>query len=133
MNVVYFSNVSNNTARFVDKLDLPAQRIPIFPTEQQLFVTEPYVLIVPTYGAGRDGGAVPKQVKRFLSDERNRSLALGVISGGNSNFGEYFGIAGDAISLKLDIPYLYRFELLGTADDVQAVKTGLTNFQKRNI
>lgn len=132
MNIVFFSNVSNNTARFVEKLDIPAQRIPIFSSEAPLFVVEPYVLVSPTYGGGHNGGrgAVPVQVKKFLSSQENRELCQGVIASGNMNFGEYFCLAGDTLSAKLNVPYLYRFELLGTSDDVQAVQSGLTNLEK---
>lgn len=126
--IVFFSNVSNNTARFVDKLGTPALRIPILAKEQPLLVTEPYVLIVPTYGGGVAKGAVPVQVKKFLNNETNRSLARGVISGGNINFGAAFCIAGDEISRKLAIPYLYRFEVLGTPEDVDNVTVGLDDF-----
>jgi protein involved in ribonucleotide reduction len=28
------------------------------------------------------------------------------------------------------VPYLYRFELMGTAEDVQAVRAGLADFWK---
>lgn len=132
MNIVFFSNVSNNTARFVEKLDIDAQRIPIFSSEAPLFAAEPYVLISPTYGGGHHGGrgAVPIQVKKFLSSVENRNLCRGVIASGNMNFGEYFCIAGDALSTKLNVPYLYRFELLGTSDDVSAVQVGLSNLEK---
>jgi protein involved in ribonucleotide reduction len=34
------------------------------------------------------------------------------------------------VSRKCDVPYLYRFELMGTEDDVAAVRAGLANFWK---
>ena len=54
--IVYFSSATNNTKRFVVKLGMPARRIPLRPTEEPLHVEEEYVLIVPTYGGGGDGG-----------------------------------------------------------------------------
>ena len=91
------------------------------------------MLIVPTYGGGNLKGAVPKQVIHFLNDEHNRSLLRGVISSGNTNFGTAFCLAGDIISQKCKVPYLYRYELLGTADDVARVREGLEEFwQKRS-
>ncbi|SEA05200.1 protein involved in ribonucleotide reduction [Bowdeniella nasicola] len=132
--IVYFSSVSGYTDRFVKRLGLPASRIPLYPNDPPLRVEEEYVLIVPTYGGGNNKGAVPKQVIRFLNDEHNRSLIRGVIASGNSNFGTAFCIAGDIISAKCKVPYLYRFELLGTADDVARVKEGLEEFwQKRSL
>ena len=129
--VVYFSSISGNTRRFVEKLGRPAQRIPLYAKDDPLVVDEPYVLIVPTYGGGPETRAVPKQVIRFLNDEHNRSLCRGVIAAGNTNFGEAYGIAGDIIARKLHVPYLYRFELFGTPDDVTAVQEGLEQFWKQ--
>ena len=126
--LVYFSSASGNTQRFVEKLELPAQRIPLRRTEEPLVMDEEFVLVVPTYGGGNEGGAVPKQVIRFLNDERNRSRIRGVISAGNTNFGEAYCIAGDIVAAKCRVPHMYRFELLGTPRDVQKVKNGLEDF-----
>ncbi|PHO38439.1 ribonucleotide reductase assembly protein NrdI, partial [Mycobacterium tuberculosis variant bovis] len=49
---------------------------------------------------------------------------------GNTNFGAEFCYAGDVVSRKCSVPYLYRFELMGTEDDVAAVRTGLAEFWK---
>ena len=131
--LVYFSSVSENTHRFVQKLGVPAMRIPL---HGRIEVDEPYVLVLPTYGGGRgnphisDGGYVPKQVIAFLNDERNRSLIRGVIAAGNNDFGPEFGFAGNVVSGKCGVPYLYRFELMGTPDDVEAVREGLADFWK---
>ena len=38
--LVYFSSVSENTRRFVEKLDIDATRIPLRPTEPFLHVQE---------------------------------------------------------------------------------------------
>ena len=132
--VVYFSSVSENTHRFVQKLGLPAIRIPL---KGAIEVDEPYVLILPTYGGGRANGPdpeagayVPKQVIAFLNNEHNRSLLRGVIAAGNTNFGAEFCYAGDVVSRKCGVPFLYRFELMGTVEDVEAVRAGLNDFWK---
>lgn len=126
--LVYFSSVSGNTRRFVEKLGRPALRIPLFPSDAPLVAEEPFVLLVPTYGGGQGRGAVPKQVIRFLNDERNRALLRGVITAGNTNFGEAYGLAGEIISAKCRVPLLYRFELFGMPEDVAAVNEGLDQF-----
>lgn len=127
--LVYFSSVSGNTARFVGKLGARAVRIPLHSTDPALVVDEPYVLVTPTYGGGQgrghEKGAVPKQVIRFLNDERNRRLIRGVISAGNTNFGDAFCVAGDIISRKCNVPHLYRLEVFGTPEDVERVNAGL--------
>lgn len=120
--IVYFSSISGNTHKFVEKLGLPAHRIPLRASEPPLLVDEPFVLIVPTYGGGELHGAVPKQVIKFLNNPENRKFIRGVISSGNTNFGIAFGIAGDIIAHKCNVPLLYRFELLGTPEDVETVK-----------
>ena len=76
-------------------------------------------------------GAVPKQVIKFLNDEHNRGLCRGVISSGNTNFGTAYCLAGDIISAKLHIPHMYKFELLGTAEDVSRVREGLSEFWQK--
>ncbi|GIJ00140.1 protein involved in ribonucleotide reduction [Sediminihabitans luteus] len=134
--LVYFSSVSDNTHRFVQRLHLGdlgigVHRIPLRPADGFLTVEEPYVLVVPTYGGGNEGGAVPRQVVKFLNDPHNRSLIRGVIAAGNTNFGEAYCIAGDIISAKCAVPYLYAFELLGTAEDVTRVRDGLGRFWQR--
>ncbi|MEV5984585.1 class Ib ribonucleoside-diphosphate reductase assembly flavoprotein NrdI [Streptomyces sp. NPDC052051] len=130
--LVYFSSVSENTKRFVEKLGLPATRIPVHPHREGMpRVTEPYVLIVPTYGGGDRSGAVPRQVIRFLNIEANRTLLRGVIASGNTNFGAAYCLAGRVISAKCQVPELYRFELLGTDRDVRAVREGLREFWTR--
>ncbi len=127
--IVYFSSRSENTHRFVSKVGFPARRIPL--GGEALDACAPYVLIVPTYCGEGGKGAVPKQVVRFLNDPGNRENIRGVIAAGNSNFGATFGIAGDIISIKCQVPYLYRFELLGTDEDVENVRYGLERFWTR--
>ena len=101
----------------------------VIPESPALVVDEPFILVTPTYGGGQgrgeEKGAVPKQVIRFLNDERNRRLIRGVISAGNTNFGEHFCLAGDIISRKCHVPHLYRLEVFGTPEDVQRVSEGL--------
>lgn len=148
--IVYFSSVSENTHRFVEKLQMRSVRIPLIdrvatqtpegPRASTFTVDEPFILITPTYGGGKvahpnaatgqpgGGGYVPKQVIRFLNNTGNRTLIRAVIAAGNTNFGEEFCMAGNIISNKCDVPYLYRFELMGTSDDVQRVRGGLTTF-----
>lgn len=121
--LVYFSSSSENTQRFIKRLGLPAVRIPLNERER-IQVDEPYILIVPSYGGGGTTGAVPRQVIRFLNDEHNRALLRGVIASGNRNFGEAYGRAGDVIARKCGVPWLYRFELMGTQSDIENVGLG---------
>lgn len=126
--LIYFSSHSGNCHRFVEKVGLPATRLPIGDEDNGIIATKPFVLLLPTYGGGGSKGAVPKEVIRFLNIEANRLLIRGVIAAGNTNFGEAYAIAGNIIANKCQVPYLYRFELLGTERDVQRVRDGLEIF-----
>ena len=124
--IVYFSNVSNNTHRFVEKLNLPAQRIPLrWDSEQPFMATGEYVLFVPTYGGGNDDHTIPKQVKKFLNIKTNRNLLRGVVGFGNTNFGDHYCGAAEMIAAKTGVPLLYRVEIMGTPYDVEQVKERL--------
>jgi protein involved in ribonucleotide reduction len=129
--LIYFSSTSENTQRFVVKLGIDAARIPLHARESPLVASEPYVLVVPTYGGTGGEGSVPKQVIRFLNDPRNRQQLRGVIGAGNTNFGDNYCMAGDIIAAKCKVPHLYRFELMGTPEDVSRVQQGLEEFWTR--
>jgi protein involved in ribonucleotide reduction len=123
IDIVYFSNYSGNTKKFVEKLGIPAKRIPIDGSAIQ--VSRPYVLFVPTYGGGSDGHAIPRQVRKFLNVAENRDLLHGIVGFGNTNFGEHFCKAADMISQKTGKPVIARVEIFGTDYDVQKVKERL--------
>ena len=124
--IVYFSNYSGNTKRFIEKLGFPSTRIPIDWYEHTpLVVDYEYVLVVPTYGGGSKASAIPRQVKKFLNVEQNRNLLQGVIGTGNTNFGENYCKAAALISAKTGVPIVARVEIFGTEHDVQKVKERL--------
>ncbi len=129
--LVYFSSRSENTHRFIQKLGLAAVRLPVDASEEPPEVDAPFVLVLPTYGGGGEKGAVPKPVIRFLNNPHNRSLIRGVIAAGNTNFGTGYATAGNIIAAKCAVPFLYRFELLGTDEDVANVRQGLERFWTR--
>jgi protein involved in ribonucleotide reduction len=123
--IVYFSNYSGNTARFVEKLGIPAIRIPIKGNGETLTVDHEYVLFVPTYGGGSDRSAIPKQVREFLNVKKNRGLLRGVVGFGNTNFGDHFCKAAQMISAKTSVPIIARVEIFGTPEDVTKVQERL--------
>ena len=129
--LIYFSSASENTGRFVSKLGREVARIPLLAKDAPLLATRPFVLVVPTYGGTGGEGSVPKQVIRFLNNPQNRELLRGVIGAGNTNFGDNYCMAGDIIAAKCGVPHLYRFELMGTPEDVARVNNGLDTFWTR--
>lgn len=126
IDILYFSNYSGNTKRFVERLTNDATRIPIkWNKDSPLLVERDYVLCVPTYGGGNERSAIPKQVREFLNIPTNRERLRGVIGFGNTNFGEHFCIAADMISQKTGVPVIARVEIFGTDDDVIKVNERL--------
>ena len=124
VDIVYFSNYSGNTKRFVEKFSSDAIRIPLN-HDEELVVKNQYVLVVPTYGGGSDKSAIPKQVRKFLNNEQNRSLLVGVIGTGNTNFGDGYCKAAYLISAKTGVPIVAKVEILGTPEDIIKIKERL--------
>jgi protein involved in ribonucleotide reduction len=127
IDIVYFSNYSGNTKRFVEKLNdgtFTSYRIPIDSGDDSVYPVPnaSYVLFVPTYGGGSDRSAIPRQVRKFLNVPENRDLLRGVVGFGNTNFGEHFCKAADLISQKTGVPIVSKVEIFGTPDDVTKVR-----------
>ncbi len=124
--IVYFSNVSENTKRFVEKLELNSIRVPIkWDDNNPLIVTKDFVLVTPSYGGGAEGKTVPRPVVKFLNLEVNRKFLRGIVGTGNTNFGDHYCGAAEVIAAKTGVPLLYRVEVTGTPDDVIEVKERL--------
>jgi protein involved in ribonucleotide reduction len=122
ISIVYFSHKSENTKRFVEKIDVDATRLPIKWDDQNPFLfEEEYVLVVPTYGGGSEGHAIPKSVRQFLNIRSNRQNLRGVIGTGNTNFGEHYCKAARMIADKAGVPLIAKVELLGTQADVEKI------------
>lgn len=136
LNIIYFSNYSLNTERFVKSLqweDGKLWRIPVLRNEGEPIpappVDEPYVLVSPSYGTISQG-RVPAQVKKFLVPESHRENIKAVIATGNRNFGDDYCIAGNILSVKLQVPLIAKIELAGTPQDVLDVRANLQEIEK---
>ena len=126
IDIVYFSNYSGNTKRFVEKLNGNITRIPIDTASGGIpLASREFVLFVPTYGGGSENSAIPRQVRRFLNIKENRDLLRGVVGFGNTNFGEHFCKAAEIISRKTGVPIVGRVEIFGTNEDVIKIKERL--------
>lgn len=120
--IVYFSNYSGNTKKFVEKFNKKSTRIPIkWEDSNPVIQSKEYVLFVPTYGGGSGSSAVPKQVIKFLNIKQNRDYLRGIVGLGNTNFGEHFCEAAEIISAKTGVPVIAKVEIFGTEEDVEKV------------
>lgn len=131
MHIVYFSNYSGNTKRFVEKLDAEATQIPI--KGETPVATSPYVLFVPTYGGGSETQTVPRQVVAFLNISENRELLVGIVGMGNTNFGSHYCKAATIISEKTGKPVLDKVEIFGTPEDVARVQKMLQTVEQNEL
>lgn len=122
--IVYFSAKSRNTERFIQKireenewnenpLDLKIRKLPCEG------IDEPFILVTPTYADHIGERAIPPIVEKFL--EKNYMNMIGVIGGGNKNFGEFFAQGANKISSLYQVPILHKFELAGFQEDVDKV------------
>lgn len=136
LNIIYFSNYSLNTERFVQSLKWDkgeVWRIPVLQLPEEEIteppVDNPYILVSPSYGTMMQG-RVPSQVKKFLTPERNRENVKAVIATGNRNFGDEYGMAGNVLAGKLQIPLIAKIELAGTPQDIVEVRTQLEKIEE---
>ncbi len=106
--LVAFDSRTGNVRKFVEKL--PVQSVQI---EEHMTIAEPFVLVTYTTGFGN----VPDKVLRFL--RRNSNCLKGVAASGNRNWGDLFAKSADVISAMYGVPVLGKFELSGTAKDVE--------------
>lgn len=120
--IAYYSSATRATERFVNKLEIPSQKI----SSKNDAITVPSVLILPTYGSTPPGGgktnAVPIVVKKVLANELSRSNVVAVVGTGNINFGADYCRAAYEVSSKLRVPILGKVELMGTSADVKNIK-----------
>lgn len=115
--IVFFSGKTGNTKKFIERIGDRHQSVSI-----KHRVEEPFILFTSTYADAQGRRPVPTPVITFLNNEENRKNLLGVVCGGNKNFGEYYGIAADVISQKCKVPIIMKFELTGTDEEVNLYK-----------
>ena len=133
--LVYFSSVSGNTARFVEKLGMRGRAHPAPPDgcRRSSSMSRSCSSPRPTAEARAEAKRRAQSPSRSSGSSTTSATAIlirGVISAGNTNFGEHFCIAGDIISRKCRVPHLYRLEVFGTPEDVDRVSDGLERWWK---
>lgn len=106
--LIAYDSKTGNVKRFIRKLDLPSVQI-----EDSTVLDEPFVLVTYTTGFGNP----PEKVMSFL--QHNHKKMLGVSASGNRNWGDRFAKSADHIAELYGVPILSKFELSGTAKDVE--------------
>ncbi|MBT2575210.1 class Ib ribonucleoside-diphosphate reductase assembly flavoprotein NrdI [Bacillus sp. ISL-51] len=106
---IIFDSKTGNVQRFVNKTGF--QLIRKVDEIEDLYT--PFVLVTYTTNFGQ----VPASTQAFL--EKNAHLLTGVAASGNKVWGEYFAKSADTISKQYQVPVLHKFELSGTAKDVE--------------
>lgn len=114
MKLVFFS-LTGQTRRFVSKTELSS--IEILPDNPFYEITEPFILVVPTYDED-----VTEVVDDFLDYKQNKRFLIGIAGSGNLNFGPLFVYTAKNLAKKYSVPLLYSFEFSGTIEDIKKFK-----------
>ena len=131
IDVIYFSNDTGNTNRFVEKFreaaNVNCTRIDLSTgsSSDSIRASGEYVLFVPTYGGGSQKSAIPRQVRHFLNVPENRDKLRGVVGFGNTNFGDHYCKAAELISAKTGVPIIDRIEIFGAPGDIERLQERL--------
>ncbi|KXZ15060.1 ribonucleotide reductase [Bacillus nakamurai] len=106
---IIFDSKTGNVQRFVNKTGFQLIR----KVDEIEDLDTPFVLVTYTTNFGQ----VPASTQAFL--EKNAHLLIGVAASGNKIWGEHFAKSADTISKQYQVPVLHKFELSGTAKDVE--------------
>lgn len=128
--IVYYSSRSENTHRFLQNWGDDCFACRSAPRKTFLTCRSPMFSSPHLWGRRHERSGTETGYP-VLNEPSNRNLIRGVIAAGNTNFGAAFASAGDIVSRKCAVPFLYRFELLGTEEDVANVNHGLERFWTR--
>lgn len=106
--LVYFSSSSENTQRFIERLGLPAVRIPLNERER-IQVDEPYILIVPSYGGG--GGDDVKYTGKVVGLDMGTGSAFSLLPAQNATGNWIKVVQRLPVRIELDQKQLEQYPL----------------------
>ena len=123
--VVYYDSMTGNVERFIKKISRYSdfEFIKIKPDT----VVENFAHFI-TFTTGI--GQVHKNTVKFLANANNFNKIRTVSVSGNMNWGENYGLAGDKISRKYNIPLIMKFELSGTYEEAQEYVKRILEFER---
>ncbi|ETA74701.1 class Ib ribonucleoside-diphosphate reductase assembly flavoprotein NrdI [Ligilactobacillus equi] len=123
MKIVYFT-VTGQTRRFIKKLGSEFESYEINPASEFPEITEPFVLITPTYE-----DAITEPVRDFLDYAENANYLKGIVGTGNRNFAQLFIFTAKDLAEEYDTPIIYAFEFNGTSKDVSNFKKAVKKLE----
>lgn len=106
--------MTGHTKALVYKLNMDS--LELNPMNPFINVSEPYILIVPSY----DDPVINEAAEDFI-ESNDISLFKGVIGTGNLNFGQEYCFAARDIATNFNKPLLFKLEYSGTEHDVQKI------------
>lgn len=130
LHIVYYSTATQCTQKFVDKLTPGGFGGQKMNCPLKLQMCEPFILIISTYGDGKGHDVVHEHVRRFLMNADNYKFMVGVVAGGNRNFGNLFAHAANVIHEKFGVPIIHKFEQIGSPSDVRRVQEAIENLSE---
>ena len=141
MNILYTS-ISGNTRAFAkhiqelsqakhqESTDYPIIQVKEIHDNSPLEIeNEPFFAIVPTYlegGNGIDNGdqeILTESLRDYIAFDTNAQRCLGVIGGGNKNFGYQYCLTAQQYAQQFNIPFLADFELRGNPVETEQIYT----------
>ncbi|WZK93608.1 protein NrdI [Bacillus phage BvP] len=110
--LITYESKTGNVRRFIHKVE-KVYSVSTEEITESTQVNEPFVHVTYTTGFGQ----VPESTLKFI--ENNKDNLIGVAASGNRNWGDSYGLAGDKLSQAYSVPLLHKFEMSGTAADLE--------------
>lgn len=122
MATLVYASLTGNTARFMQKIANLRPTWRLVKLTPELELGEHFHLVTFTTGLGE----IPPMVEKFLA--KNSAHLLSVTASGNMNWGKTFGVAGDKISEKYQVPLLMKYELAGNQKTAEKLINKIEEF-----
>lgn len=127
--IVYYSQ-TGQTKKFVEKIK-NAEAIEITPTDFDIEVTEPYILVMPSYETNVHPIVIDTAAD-FLETADNIAYCKGLFGAGNRNFAELFATTARTLAKEYNLPLLHTFEFQGSPLDIKKMEEELLKIEHNN-
>ncbi|CAM3103486.1 class Ib ribonucleoside-diphosphate reductase assembly flavoprotein NrdI [Streptobacillus ratti] len=123
--IIYYESLTGNVEKFICKIK-NYEDFEFIKISSETIVEKEGHLITFTTGFGQ----ISKNTDFFLTNNENYRKIKTVCSSGNMNWGKNFAKAGELISEKYGIHFIFKFELSGTMQDVKEYIRKLKKYEK---